>query len=518
MVRAVIERPGEPLDAPTRRHMETRLGHDFGHVRVHRDAAAARSVAAVSARAYAVGHHLAFAAGEYAPTSAAGGWLLAHELAHTVATSNADSAPPAALRLGAHDDASERAANAAADGQRISQQPTAEAGVVRRNPPASGADAEPPSMGAKTSALSSCRIHFKQGGAELTSTKQFDGCMKAARAYLQGEPSGEVLLYGFANDEGGPERNLTLSKERAQTIAKLFGQGGVDKARTRWFGYGADATHPRVEDNRRVEVVLLAQQSSSGVRVEGTRPGPVPAVIINNREGGTAEEQLEASIASAASVGLPVKFLRVVQKNYSVDIVDSDDDNRTDTVFDELEFRPGVLMRNLDTTNPGMSPEFGTLYHEATHAYLEDLMSDVEPFASARENAKSHYRHAEVGDQGQTTTDPSRLAAEAAGEYVDHRIKTWWNAYTSLTRLASKTKLTAEALEKVRKTYNEAMKKDNFGYSEEGGEQLHTSRGMDPALKRVIDERLLEGKIPSTFDQVIAFANIVTAAKAKNQL
>ncbi|MEP7218693.1 MAG: DUF4157 domain-containing protein [Bacteroidota bacterium] len=56
--------------------------HDFGHVRVHTDSAAAESAAAVNALAYTVGNHIVFGAGRYAPADAGGRSLLAHELTH----------------------------------------------------------------------------------------------------------------------------------------------------------------------------------------------------------------------------------------------------------------------------------------------------------------------------------------------------------------------------------------------------------------------------------------------------
>jgi hypothetical protein len=64
--------------------METRFGADFGDVRVHADASAERSARSVSAHAYTVGPHIAFAPGRYAPHTSAGRRLLAHELAHVV--------------------------------------------------------------------------------------------------------------------------------------------------------------------------------------------------------------------------------------------------------------------------------------------------------------------------------------------------------------------------------------------------------------------------------------------------
>jgi hypothetical protein len=64
--------------------MEARLGADFQHVRVHTDAAAGASARDIDASAYTMGEHVVFAAGEYAPTTGAGRWLIAHELTHVI--------------------------------------------------------------------------------------------------------------------------------------------------------------------------------------------------------------------------------------------------------------------------------------------------------------------------------------------------------------------------------------------------------------------------------------------------
>jgi hypothetical protein len=79
-----LRSPGAPLDRATRDFFEPRFGRDLGHVRVHNDADAAQSASAVGALAYTVGSDVAFAAGQYAPSSQAGRTLLAHELAHTM--------------------------------------------------------------------------------------------------------------------------------------------------------------------------------------------------------------------------------------------------------------------------------------------------------------------------------------------------------------------------------------------------------------------------------------------------
>jgi hypothetical protein len=76
--------PGEPLPQATRGFFEPRFGHDFSRVRVHADAAAADAARAVRARAYTIGSHIVFDRGQYAPATAEGKRLLAHELTHVV--------------------------------------------------------------------------------------------------------------------------------------------------------------------------------------------------------------------------------------------------------------------------------------------------------------------------------------------------------------------------------------------------------------------------------------------------
>ena len=88
--------PGRPLDGATRDFFEPRLGSDLSRVRVHTGERAAASAASLGARAYAVGSEVVFGAGEYAPRTAAGRRLLAHELAHVVQDG---AGPPVVRRL-----------------------------------------------------------------------------------------------------------------------------------------------------------------------------------------------------------------------------------------------------------------------------------------------------------------------------------------------------------------------------------------------------------------------------------
>jgi hypothetical protein len=84
IVHEVLRSPGQPLDPATRAFMEPRFHHDFGQVRVHTDARAAKSARAVNALAYTVGRDVVFGSGRYSLATQAGNRLLAHELAHVV--------------------------------------------------------------------------------------------------------------------------------------------------------------------------------------------------------------------------------------------------------------------------------------------------------------------------------------------------------------------------------------------------------------------------------------------------
>ncbi len=151
IVEAVLRSPGQPLDAHTRSFLEPRFGHDFSRVRVmavaprtmrsdldvtqpgdqleleadriaekvlhgsvgsasvdwrntsaprskyhfsevqiHTGSRASEAASAVNAKAYTVGNHIVFGEGRYAPQTAEGRRLLAHELAHVgqVASNN----------------------------------------------------------------------------------------------------------------------------------------------------------------------------------------------------------------------------------------------------------------------------------------------------------------------------------------------------------------------------------------------------------------------------------------------
>jgi hypothetical protein len=75
---------GRPLDGGVRTRMEAAFGNGLGPVHLHTGATASRVASGLNARAFTVGRHVAFGAGEYRPGTPAGDALIAHEVAHVV--------------------------------------------------------------------------------------------------------------------------------------------------------------------------------------------------------------------------------------------------------------------------------------------------------------------------------------------------------------------------------------------------------------------------------------------------
>ena len=63
---------GDALPSSLRATFEPRFGYDFSGVRTHTGSDAAGAAVALSARAFTVGNHVYFGAGEYQPNTVAG--------------------------------------------------------------------------------------------------------------------------------------------------------------------------------------------------------------------------------------------------------------------------------------------------------------------------------------------------------------------------------------------------------------------------------------------------------------
>lgn len=85
--------PGRPLEPGLREEMEQRFNADFSAVRIHTDTRAHVLARALQARAFTIGHHVAFGVRRYAPDTGTGKRLLAHELAHVMQQTSASLSP-----------------------------------------------------------------------------------------------------------------------------------------------------------------------------------------------------------------------------------------------------------------------------------------------------------------------------------------------------------------------------------------------------------------------------------------
>lgn len=104
---------GTALDPQVRDSLSPALGDPLDDVRVHTDATADGLSRSVSARAFATGSDVYFAAGEYRPGSSEGDRLLSHELSHVVQQRGAPTSGP--LTVSQSGDALESEADAVAN-------------------------------------------------------------------------------------------------------------------------------------------------------------------------------------------------------------------------------------------------------------------------------------------------------------------------------------------------------------------------------------------------------------------
>ena len=81
---SALSSSGRPLEPCVRADMENRFAHDFSRIRGHTDGDVASSARLLHANAFAMGDHIGFRDGAYAPGTEAGRSLLVHELTHSV--------------------------------------------------------------------------------------------------------------------------------------------------------------------------------------------------------------------------------------------------------------------------------------------------------------------------------------------------------------------------------------------------------------------------------------------------
>jgi hypothetical protein len=227
----VLNSPGQPLDASTRGFMESRFGHDFSRVRVHSDAAAAASAAAVNALAYTVGGHVVLGAGMYTPGTQEGRALLAHELTHVLQQPAGTPAGP--LAIGEADDSFEREAARTADAV---MSPTggphaatlrSQPGVIRRQ------EARPPTQGELKAEAPLRRLASWPGEALKEWKKLNDAERSFVTLAMTGRYGAEFTLdfLKYASGEKNPNISTSITnapQDQPKELAKRGYKHAVD--------------------------------------------------------------------------------------------------------------------------------------------------------------------------------------------------------------------------------------------------------------------------------------------------
>jgi outer membrane protein OmpA-like peptidoglycan-associated protein len=92
---------------------------------------------------------------------------------------------------------------------------------------------------------------------------------------LRRYPETRVEISSYTDSSGSEQQNLALSQQRAQAVAELLAQKGIDPSRIEYRGYGetnfvaSNATENGRQLNRRITLVIIPPG------VQSLREGPV---------------------------------------------------------------------------------------------------------------------------------------------------------------------------------------------------------------------------------------------------
>jgi outer membrane protein OmpA-like peptidoglycan-associated protein len=111
-------------------------------------------------------------------------------------------------------------------------------------------------------------VLFDTGNAELKSSA--NRTVLRLMQFLQLNPRRIVRIEGYTDSTGGKQENLQLSKDRAQSVADVLTDLGIDEQRLHVEGYGdefpidVNASERGRAQNRRVEIVFSDEKGRLG--------------------------------------------------------------------------------------------------------------------------------------------------------------------------------------------------------------------------------------------------------------
>ena len=229
---------------------------------------------------------------------------------------------------------------------------------------------------------------------------------------------------------------------------------------------------------------------------------------------------LQRFIHMAEVHGMPVKFLRTVMREYTIKYDPGSGTAHTEPFWNNLILDDDTMSGLLDPENVrGSNGSVSTLYHEATHAYIDIVDLDDENLWA---EAVWLYKRAKL-KSGKKVSEPDGVVNEAAAMYVGHRASSMYRVWRQLAQLNSfldavetKKMTPARAANligisvpegSIEAAYNRAMREVVFGYEAQGGDKQDpvASEPIPQQLRTYCDAVILEDKIQNDFRSMKMF-------------
>jgi hypothetical protein len=241
----------------------------------------------------------------------------------------------------------------------------------------------------------------------------------------------------------------------------------------------------------------------------------------------TPGEIVDHVVNQLQTLGLPVQMLRDVRRS-GYEISGGASEDHVSPWFNKLSLRDETWeqLRTFDLgSDIFVIGSVGTLYHEATHAWM-DLNSRRADVTALRELSRIYYSDSPLVDfrdkQVGYADDPNRIFEEAAAAYVDHRMEVWLRTFKVLEILARdpevRTEFIADQLAKIQADYDSQMADHVFGYEMEGGilgfggMQAATTLPIRDDLRQFLNIELLERRIVDNFEDDEVFRTLRSEA------
>lgn len=410
--------PGRPIPDGVRGRMEDALDVDFAHVRIHTDGTTPRLAGELGARAFTVGHHVAFGADQFRPGDPAGDALLAHELAHVV--QQGTGAPTGDVAIGEvgdplEDDADAAAADAVAQlhglGERPDEprtSPTAGHGLRLQRchtPPPPTKQPEPPRKDPIFDTYAAALAKLKQSAPEtyeLISALPLEaqGAFRTIRTvpWNLGAPAG-TLTHNF-------QLRMDLVDAipgEASTLAKFIGPGSSKNAASPELGIAINVSKPPLFIRYPMRILVTRAAASDTDRLEANLfHESIHMFRYMDRQ--LAERRADLGYPADAKEASPFQapFARyesaargtgefdAVKKLFAAANAGSSTPGDADLAAAETEIVSNFLEEKFayDTTVKRYGAKYGLTNAEIGSMYLDDLIQDRGWNVSAEDKGK----------------------------------------------------------------------------------------------------------------------------------